>query len=94
MTWVLWTKRFRPWKDIDNFNHMFRGIAVTVRYVPTNDVIKNPMEPEEFREWEGNWYTKKSDEPFVQYLKEGSVVVFDVHGDGDCGTVGSYNGLG
>ena len=81
------------WKDIDHFNHMFCGIAVTARYVPTNDVVKNPMTPEEFRKWEGEWYNEKSSEPFVQYLKEGSVVVLDVRGDGDVGSVGSYNGL-
>ena len=31
------------WKDIDSMKHIFRGIAVTARYVPTNKVLKNPM---------------------------------------------------
>lgn len=81
------------WKDIDDFSHQFRGIAVTARYVPTNRVVKRPMEADEFRQWEGNWYGQISPEPFVDYLKEGSVVVLDVHGDGDTGSVGSNNGL-
>ncbi len=81
------------WKDIDNFDHMFQGIAVTARYVPTNRIIKNPMEPGEYKKWEGEWYNELSPEPFVDSIKEGSVVILDVHGDGDCGTVGSYNSL-
>lgn len=82
------------WKDIDEFKHIFRGIAVTARYVPTNKVIKNPMEKEEFQRWEGNWYGNISSEPFAEVLKKGSVIVLDVQGDGDTGSVGSNNGLG
>jgi regulator of RNase E activity RraA len=81
------------WKDEENFSHRFCGIAITARYVPTNRVIKNPMGEDEFQKWEGDWYTRISDEPFVPFLKEGSVVVLDVQGDGDVGSVGSYNGL-
>lgn len=81
------------WRDIDEFKHVFRGIAITARYVPTNKVVKNPMSPEEFKQWEGNWYNTVSSEPFVEYLKEGSVIILDVQGDGDCGSVGSYNAL-
>jgi regulator of RNase E activity RraA len=82
------------WKDTDNFNHIIRGIAVTARYVPTNRVIKNPMEAEEFRRWEGNWYGTHSTEAYVQEIKKGSIVVLDVQGDGDTGSVGSNNSLG
>lgn len=81
------------WKDIDQFRHVFRGIAITVRYVPTNRVVKNPMNEEEFKDWESNWYNSISSEPFVDSIKEGSVIVLDVQGDGDCGSVGSYNAL-
>lgn len=81
------------WKDIDNLSHIFCGIAVTARYVPTNKVVKNPMEKEEFKKWEGSWYGSISTEPFVEFLKPGSVVVLDVQGDGDTGSVGSYNSL-
>ena len=81
------------WKDIDKLTHVFRGIAVTARYVPANRIIKNPMNEVEFKKWESEWYNTLSSEPFVDSLKKGSVVVLDVQGNGDCGTVGSYNAL-
>lgn len=81
------------WKDTDSMKHIFRGIAVTARYVPTNKVLKNPMGKEEFQKWEGNWYGTLSTEPFVQFLKPGSVVVIDFSGDGDTGSIGSNNSL-
>ncbi len=81
------------WKDIDDMSHIFRGIAVTARYVPTNRVVKMPMNKQEFQQWEGQWYGEISSEPFVEHLKEGSVVVLDVNGDGDTGSVGSFNSL-
>lgn len=76
------------WKGIDDFSHIARGIAVTVRYVPTNKVVKNPMDKEEFQQWEGEWYSNISPEPFVDFLKEGSMLVIDARGDGDTGTIG------
>jgi regulator of RNase E activity RraA len=81
------------WRDVETFAHRFCGIAVTARYVPTNKVVKNPMEKEEYQKWEGDWYTRISDEPFTPLLKAGSVVVLDVQGDGDVGSVGSFNSL-
>ena len=81
------------WKDVDTRAHLFQGIAVTAKYVPTNKVVPNPMPKEDFQKWEGSWYNEFSSEPFVEFLKEGSVVVLDVEGDGDTGSVGSYNGL-
>ena len=81
------------WKDTDKMKHIFRGIAVTARYVPTNKVIKNPMSKEEFQKWEGNWYGTLSTEPFVEFIKPGSVVVIDFSGDGDTGSIGSNNSL-
>jgi 4-hydroxy-4-methyl-2-oxoglutarate aldolase len=82
------------WKDIDELDHQFRGIAVTVRYVPHNRIVRNPMSEEEFAAWEGEWYNEVSSEPFVEHLKPGSVVVIDASGDGDTGSIGSANSLG
>jgi regulator of RNase E activity RraA len=79
------------WKDIKDFSHRFCGIAVTARYVPTNRKVSNEMSPDEFREWEGNWYGELSSEPFVDYIKKGSVIVIDNQGDGDTGSTGSAN---
>lgn len=81
------------WKNVEDRSHLFSGIAVTAKYVPTNRVIKNPMNKKEFQKWEGSWYNELSDEPFSEFIKPGSVVVIDVQGDGDTGSVGSYNGL-
>lgn len=90
----LMEQRIEPlWKDVNDMSHHIIGIAVTARYVPTNRVVKTPMDKKEFQKWEGHWYTEISDEPFVPLLKEGSVVVLDVQGDGDTGSVGSYNSL-
>ncbi|GJM29075.1 MAG: hypothetical protein DHS20C17_17100 [Cyclobacteriaceae bacterium] len=81
------------WKDTEQMSHIFCGIAVTARYVPTNRVIKNPMDKEEFQKWEGQWYSQYSNEPFVDHIKPGSAIVLDVQGDGDTGSVGSFNSL-
>ena len=81
------------WKDIDSMKHIVCGIAVTARYIPTTRVIKNPMAKEEFQKWEGEWYSQYSTEPFAPLIKQGSIIVLDVEGDGDTGSVGSFNAL-
>lgn len=87
-------RKIQPlWRDTDSLTHQIRGIAVTVRYVPHNRVVPNPIPEDEFSAWEGSWYNEISPEPFVPLLKEGSVVVIDASGNGDTGTVGSFNSL-
>ena len=81
------------WKDIDEFKHMFCGIAVTVRYIPTNRVFPTNVSPEDYAKWRNDWYGKLSPEPFMDHLKKGSVVVIDNDGDGDTGTTGSNNSM-
>lgn len=82
------------WKDVETMDHVIRGIAVTARYVPTNKTVSDaPKTYAEFRAWEGNWYNNISSEPFVEFIEEGTVVVLDVQGDGDTGSVGSFNSL-
>jgi 4-hydroxy-4-methyl-2-oxoglutarate aldolase len=82
------------WKDTENFSHRICGMAVTARYVPTNKVVKNPMSAEEYKKWESDWYNTLSPEPWTDNIKPGSIVVLDVEGDGDTGSVGSANSLG
>ncbi len=83
----------RPlWRDTDRFAHRIAGIAVTVRYVPTNRRA-DKMSPEEFRRWEGKWYNELSPESFVDLLRPGSILVIDGGKDGDTGTIGSTNSL-
>jgi 4-hydroxy-4-methyl-2-oxoglutarate aldolase len=78
------------WRDVDEFSHRFCGVAVTVRYVPTNRRAPK-MTEQQFREWEGQWYGEISPEPFAEHLRRGTVVVIDAGEDGDTGSIGSYN---
>jgi len=78
------------WKDVEEMDHRAIGVAVTVRYVPTNKRI-NTMTPENFHDIEGRWYSELSPEPFVDKLRPGSMIVIDGQGDGDTGTIGSNN---
>lgn len=85
------------WRDVKEMSHRIAGIAVTVRYGPTN----RPMHPGAdltkpenygvYREWRGNWYSQISPEPFMEQIKEGSVIVIDNQDDNDTGSVGSFN---
>jgi len=81
------------WTDLDSFSHRICGIALTVRYTPTNQVVPTPMKEDEFDKWVGNWYNEYSSEPFVELIKPGSIIVIDQQGRMDCGTVGSFNSL-
>ena len=85
------------WRDVETMAHRFAGIAVTVRYAPTNrpkhpgaDLTK-PENYNEYREWRGMWYSELSTEPFQQYIKPGSVIVMDNKDDNDTGSTGSKN---
>jgi len=80
------------WRDVEGFQHVIRGLAITVRYVPTN---KRPgkMSAAEFRQWEGRWYREISPEPFVPLLRPGSIIVIDGEQDRDTGSIGSNNTL-
>jgi regulator of RNase E activity RraA len=78
------------WKDTKNFTHRLTGIAVTARYVPTQDPPAGARETKDFDKWVGDWYGRKSSEPFVPLLREGSVLVIEENG-GDVGSTGSNN---
>jgi len=78
------------WKDTKNFTHRVIGIAVTARYVPTQQPPAGARETRDFDQWVGKWYSEKSSEPFVPLLREGSVLVIEENG-GDVGSIGSNN---
>jgi regulator of RNase E activity RraA len=85
----------RPlWRDTKHFTHRFVGIAVTARYVPTNQPLPGPMETDEHEEWVGRWYGERSPEPFVALLREGSALVIEDAAAADVGSIGSNNILG
>lgn len=78
------------WKDTKNFTHRIAGIAVTVRYVPTNEPLPGKMPTNKYNEWVGKWYNDLSPEPFVPVLRRGSILVID-DSKNDVGSIGSYN---
>lgn len=78
------------WVDLKDFTHIIRGIAVTVRFVPTQKPAL-PAPGVEFPQWEGNFYSTYSHEAYAQILRKGSVVVIDDVEDMDIGSIGSNN---
>jgi regulator of RNase E activity RraA len=79
------------WKDPVHFAHRMTGIALTVRYVPTNRVFPTGLSLQEYEKWRDEWYTRISPEPFVDSIRQGSIIVIDNQGDNDTGTTGSNN---
>jgi regulator of RNase E activity RraA len=82
------------WKDTEHYTHRFIGIAVTVRYVPTNRPPAPAMQTEAFDKWVGQWYGELSSEPFTALVRKGTAVVFDDASDSDVGSIGSNNIMG
>lgn len=85
------------WKDVQEMTHRISGIAVTVRYGPTNRPmhpgadLTDPANYDVYRSWRGMWYNEISPEPFSEYIKDGSVIVIDNRDDNDTGSTGSKN---
>ena len=78
------------WVDEKDLSHQFRGIAITVRYVPTQRSDR-PKPGENFKDWEGNFYNAYSTEAFTKIIRPGSAIVIDDVEDKDIGSIGSYN---
>jgi regulator of RNase E activity RraA len=79
------------WRDTNHYKHRIVGIAVTARYVPTNQPRHGARETEEFNRWVGEWYSGRSPEPFVPLLREGSVLMIEEAPLTDVGSIGSNN---
>jgi 4-hydroxy-4-methyl-2-oxoglutarate aldolase len=80
------------WKDATTYAHRFIGIAVTVRYVPTQSgPLGGGQTYEAFRAAEGKWYNERSSEPFTALIRPGTAVVIDEAPDADVGSIGSNN---
>jgi regulator of RNase E activity RraA len=78
------------WTDPKDFKHVFRGIAITVRYVPTQKPSL-PGPGEDFSKWEGNFYNTYSSEAFTPLIRKGTAIVIDDVEDRDIGSIGSNN---
>jgi len=81
------------WVDRENLSHVIRGIALTVRYVPTQRPDR-PAPGEDFSKWEGNFYTAYSSEAFTSIIRPGHIIVIDDIEEKDIGSIGSNNILG
>jgi 4-hydroxy-4-methyl-2-oxoglutarate aldolase len=80
------------WKDTEHFTHRIIGIAVTVRYVPTNKPLPDHQKKmDEFDAWVGKTYNADTPEPFTPLLRKGSVLVIEEAPMTDVGTIGSNN---
>jgi regulator of RNase E activity RraA len=79
------------WKDTRDYSHRIIGIAVTVRYVPTQQPPAGRRSEADFDKWVGEFYSQRSPEPFVPLLREGSVVVIEEAPETDVGSIGSNN---
>lgn len=80
------------WKDAKEYKHRFIGIAVTVRYVPTQrPAAGGGRTYEDFRAWEGKWYNELSSEPFMPLIRPGTAIVIDEAPNADVGSIGSNN---
>jgi regulator of RNase E activity RraA len=82
----------RPlWRDTEKFTHRFVGIAVTARYVPTQQPAAGARSVEDYDRWAGEWYRNRSSEPFVALLRRGSALVIEDAAEADVGSIGSNN---
>ncbi len=78
------------WVDYKSLSHIIRGIALTVRYVPTQRSDR-PEPGEDFDDWVGNFYSNYSSEAFVPLIHRGVVIVIDDVEEMDIGSIGSNN---
>lgn len=79
------------WVDTKTYSHRIIGIALTVRYVPTNKPWAETRDSAAFDKWVGQWYSTMSSEPFVPAIRPGTVLVFDDAERVEAGTIGSNN---
>jgi len=79
------------WRDTERFNHRFVGVAVTARYVPTQQPPAVGLTTEAYDRWAGDWYEKRSAELFTRLIRKGTALVIEDSPDADVGSIGSYN---
>lgn len=80
------------WVNYKELSHIIRGIALTVRYVPTQKSDR-PATGEDFSEWEGYFYGTYSSEAFMPLIHKGVIIVIDDVEEKDIGSIGSNNVL-
>ncbi len=79
------------WRDTEHFTHRFIGVAVTARYVPTQDPPAGRMSVEAYDAWAAEWYAKRSTEAYLDIIRTGTALVIEDAPNADVGSIGSYN---
>jgi len=79
------------WRDTEHFTHRFSGVAVTARYVPTQSPPAGKKDIAAYDAWAGDWYDRRSGEPFMDLIRKGTALVIEDAPAADVGTIGSYN---
>ena len=79
------------WRDTEHFTHRFVGVAVTARYVPTQSPPAGKRDVTAYDEWAGDWYDRRSGEPFADLIRKGTALVIEDAPSADVGSIGSYN---
>jgi 4-hydroxy-4-methyl-2-oxoglutarate aldolase len=79
------------WRDTEHFSHRFVGVAVTARYVPTQSPPAGKKDIASYDEWAGDWYDRRSGEPFSELIRKGTALIIEDAPSADVGTIGSYN---
>jgi 4-hydroxy-4-methyl-2-oxoglutarate aldolase len=79
------------WHDTTYFKHRFVGVAVTARYVPSQNPPAGKMSTDTYDEWSADWYDRLSPEPFLSLIRKGTALVIEDAPSAEVGTIGSYN---
>ncbi len=79
------------WRDISNSTHRIIGIAITARYIPTQQPTPVGVSIEEYDKWVADFYKNRSGEPFTQIIRKGTVLVIEETQETDVGSIGSNN---
>ncbi len=79
------------WRDTKEFKHRVVGIAVTARYVPTQQPPAPEGAAQQFNQWMVSWYRNRSSEAFQKVLRPGSVLMIEDAPGADVGSIGSNN---
>ena len=79
------------WRDTEHYAHRFAGIAVTARYVPSQDAPAGKIAVEAYDAWSADWYDKRSAEVYMDLIRKGTALVIEDAPNADVGSIGSYN---
>jgi len=79
------------WRDTEHFAHRFVGVAITARYVPTQEAPAGLMSVDKYDGWAADWYEKRSSEAFLDLIRPGTALVIEDAAGRDVGSIGSFN---